>query len=161
MKAYLMSNSLRKAWWSSHDIAIIFNIDYPSKKATKKIFSKLAEKNGKLTNMLLKYDYFLPSITSFPIIFIQLVEILILEIFFSLMSNIGGAYYKTTNVQDKYCKTDIAENIVFGFLMINLDTLYLKEFLFYMPKSNGNIRYMVGTIITIPFQWYMEVSITP
>jgi hypothetical protein len=33
------------------------------------------------------------------------------------------------DVQDKYCKMEIVGNIVFGFLMLNLDTLSLKEFL--------------------------------
>jgi hypothetical protein len=49
-----------------------------------------------------------------------------LEILLSLMSKIGGDY---KYVQDKYCKMDIVGNIVFGFLMLSLDTLYLKEFL--------------------------------
>jgi hypothetical protein len=35
---------------------------------------------------------------------------------------------ETTDVQDKHCKMDIVGNIVFGFLMFSLDTLYLKAF---------------------------------
>jgi hypothetical protein len=56
---------------------------------------------------------------------------------------------------------DIFESITFGFLMINLDTLYLKEFLPYIPISNGIKSYMVGNIIPIPFQWYMTFHLTP
>lgn len=48
LKADLMSNSLRKAGWSSQDIAEIFNIDYPTKKPVKKISPELAERIGKL-----------------------------------------------------------------------------------------------------------------
>lgn len=48
LKADLMSNSLRKAGWSSQDIAEIFNIDYPTKKPAKKISPELAERIGKL-----------------------------------------------------------------------------------------------------------------
>jgi hypothetical protein len=33
----------------------------------------------------------------------------------------------------------------------NLDTLYLNEFLPYIPRSNGSTSYMVGNIILIPF----------
>jgi hypothetical protein len=32
-------------------------------------------------------------------------------------------------VQDNYFNMEIVGNIVFGFLMLSLDTLYLKEFL--------------------------------
>jgi hypothetical protein len=46
----------------------------------------------------------------------------------------------------------IIENNVFGFLMLNLDTLSLKAFLFYIYSSNGSISYMVGRIIMIPSQ---------
>jgi hypothetical protein len=65
------------------------------------------------------------------------------------------------DVQDKYCKMDIVESITFGFLMISLDTLYLKEFLPYIPSSNGSTSYMVGNIILRPFQWYMAFPLTP
>jgi hypothetical protein len=37
--------------------------------------------------------------------------------------------WETKNVQDKYCRMDIVGNIVFGFLMLSLDTLSLKEVL--------------------------------
>jgi hypothetical protein len=36
---------------------------------------------------------------------------------------------ETTYVQDKYCKMEIVGNIVFGFLMLDLDTLSLKALL--------------------------------
>jgi hypothetical protein len=45
--------------------------------------------------------------------------------------------------------------------LVNLDTLYLREFLPYITNSNGSTSYMVGNIILIPFQWYMEVPLTP
>jgi hypothetical protein len=45
--------------------------------------------------------------------------------------------------------------------VVNLDTLYLREFLPYITNSNGRKCYMVGNIILIPFQWHMEVSLTP
>jgi hypothetical protein len=45
--------------------------------------------------------------------------------------------------------------------VVNLDTLYLREFLPYINNSNGSTSYMVGNIILRPFQWYMEVYLTP
>jgi hypothetical protein len=36
---------------------------------------------------------------------------------------------ETIDVQDKDCKMEIVGNIVFKFLMLSLDTLYLNEFL--------------------------------
>jgi hypothetical protein len=36
---------------------------------------------------------------------------------------------ETTDVQYTYCKMEIVGNIVFGFLMLSLDTLYLKTVL--------------------------------
>ena len=45
--------------------------------------------------------------------------------------------------------------------LVNLDTLYLMVFLSYMPNSNGITSYMVGNLIMIPFQSYMEVPLTP
>jgi hypothetical protein len=51
---------------------------------------------------------------------------------------------------------DIFESINFGLLMVSLDTLSLKEVLPYTPILNGITSYMVGNIIPIPFQWYME-----
>jgi hypothetical protein len=56
---------------------------------------------------------------------------------------------------------EIVGNIVFGFLMLSLDTLSLKEFLSYILKPNWSIGYMVGIIILIPFQRYMEFPLTP
>jgi hypothetical protein len=56
---------------------------------------------------------------------------------------------------------DIVESITFSFFMVSLDTLPLKEFLPYMPNSNGSTIYMVGNIILIPFQWCMEFPIIP
>ena len=44
--------------------------------------------------------------------------------------------------------------------MPNLDILYLKEFLLYITNSNWIIYYMVGNLVPIPFQWYMEVPLT-
>jgi hypothetical protein len=37
------------------------------------------------------------------------------------------------DVKGKYCKMEIDGNFVFGFLMLSLDTLSLKEFLPYTP----------------------------
>jgi hypothetical protein len=56
---------------------------------------------------------------------------------------------------------EIVGNIVFGFLMLSLDTLYLKSFLLSIPISNGSIQYMVGNLIPIPFQQYMKFPLTP
>jgi hypothetical protein len=56
---------------------------------------------------------------------------------------------------------DIIESITFGFLMVILNTLSLKEFLPYIHISYGRISYMVGNIIPIPFQWYIEFPLTP
>jgi len=56
---------------------------------------------------------------------------------------------------------DIVGKIVFGFLMISLDMLYFNEFLIYTTSSNGSIGYMVGNIISRPFQWYMTFPLTP
>jgi len=47
---------------------------------------------------------------------------------------------------------EIVESIIFGFLMVSLDTLSLKEFLPYIPNSNGSTIYMVGNIIPRPFE---------
>jgi hypothetical protein len=77
------------------------------------------------------------------------------------LQDVQDKYYKPTDVQDKYCKMEIVESIVFGFLMVSLDTLSLKEFLPYIPSSNGSTSYMVGNIILRPFQWYMEFPLTP
>ncbi|GLJ18008.1 hypothetical protein SUGI_0317440 [Cryptomeria japonica] len=53
LKADLMSNSLRKAGWSSKDVAEIFNIEYnPIRKPTKKISPELAERIGKLAEFV-------------------------------------------------------------------------------------------------------------
>jgi hypothetical protein len=56
---------------------------------------------------------------------------------------------------------EIVGNIVFEFLMLNLDTLSLKELLPYILNSNGRTCYMVGNFILTPFQWYLELFITP
>jgi hypothetical protein len=86
---------------------------------------------------------------------------------FSLMSKNGDPtcfqdkYYKPTNIEDKYCKMEIVESIIFGFLKISLDTLYLKAYLTYISISNGRKIYMVRNIIPRPFQWYMELPLTP
>ena len=37
-------------------------------------------------------------------------------------------HVEITYVKDQYCKMDIVGNIVFGFFMLKLDTLYLKTF---------------------------------
>jgi hypothetical protein len=66
-----------------------------------------------------------------------------------------------TNVQDKDWKMEIVGNIVFGFLMLSLDTLSLKEFLPYILISNGTIGYMVGKLILRPFQHYKKFPLTP
>jgi hypothetical protein len=51
--------------------------------------------------------------------------------------------------------------LFFLFMMNSLDTLYLNSFLPYIPISNGITSYMVGNIILIYFQWYMEFLLTP
>jgi hypothetical protein len=56
---------------------------------------------------------------------------------------------------------EIVESITFAFFMINLDTIYLKEFLPYISLSNGSPSYMVGNIIPRPFQQYMKFLLTP
>jgi hypothetical protein len=56
---------------------------------------------------------------------------------------------------------DIVESIAFGFFIISLDTLSLKEFLPYIPSSNGRKIYMVGNIILGPFQQHMTFPLTP
>jgi hypothetical protein len=56
---------------------------------------------------------------------------------------------------------DIVESITFGFLMINLDTLSLKAFLAYIPRSNERTSYMVGNIVLKYVQWYMEFPLSP
>jgi hypothetical protein len=56
------------------------------------------------------------------------------------------------DVKYKDCKMEIVGNIVFVFSMLSLDTLYLKEFLLWIPSSNGRIGYMIENIILIPFQ---------
>jgi len=48
LKKNSMENSLIKAGWSSHDIAMILDIDYPTKNPSKKISPKLDERIGKL-----------------------------------------------------------------------------------------------------------------
>jgi hypothetical protein len=68
---------------------------------------------------------------------------------------------ETTYVQDKDCKMEIVGNIVFGVLMLNLDTLSLEKFLPCIPSSNGSVGYIVGNFIPIPFQWYMAFPLTP
>jgi hypothetical protein len=45
--------------------------------------------------------------------------------------------------------------------LVSLDTLYLNSFLHYIHKSNGSTSYMVGNIILINFQWYVEFHLTP
>eukprot|EP01018_Ginkgo_biloba_P024256 Gb_09201 [translate_table: standard] len=52
LKADLMSNSLRKAGWSSQDLAEIFDIDYPIRKPTKKLSPELVERIGKLAEFV-------------------------------------------------------------------------------------------------------------
>jgi hypothetical protein len=61
-------------------------------------------------------------------------------------------YDKPTYFQDNFYKMEIVENNFFGFLMVNLDTLSLKEVLPYLPSSNGRTIYMVRNIILTPFQ---------
>jgi hypothetical protein len=70
-------------------------------------------------------------------------------------------YYKPTNVEEKGCKMEIVEIITFGFLMVNLDTIYLKGFLLYIPSSNGSTSFIVANFILRPFQRYMAFSLTP
>jgi hypothetical protein len=55
---------------------------------------------------------------------------------------------------------EIVGNIVFGILMLSLDTLSLKVFLLEVPISNGSIGYMVENRILKPFQWYMTLPLT-
>jgi hypothetical protein len=43
---------------------------------------------------------------------------------------------------------EIVESIIFG----QFGYLYLREFLPYIPKSNGRASYMVGNIISRPLQ---------
>ena len=50
-------------------------------------------------------------------------------------------------MQDKDCKMEIVGNIVFGLLMLSLDTLSLNAFLLHLRSSNGRIAYMVGNLI--------------
>jgi hypothetical protein len=70
-------------------------------------------------------------------------------------------YYNPTDVQ--MYNINIARwRLLKVLFLVNLDTLSLKEFLPYIPISNGStIDYMVGNIISRPFQWYMEFPITP
>jgi hypothetical protein len=56
---------------------------------------------------------------------------------------------------------EIVGNIVFGFSILSLDTLYLKKFLILRTNSNGSIGYMVENSILVPFQWYISLPLTP
>jgi hypothetical protein len=44
---------------------------------------------------------------------------------------------------------------------VNLDILYLKECLPYIPSSNWITIYMVINHILRPFKWYMEFPLIP
>jgi hypothetical protein len=77
------------------------------------------------------------------------------------LQDVQDKYYKPTYFQGKDCKMEIFTSITFGFLMVNLDTLSLDAFLPYIPSSKGSTIYMVGNIIPITFQWYMELPLTP
>jgi hypothetical protein len=70
-----------------------------------------------------------------------------LEILLSLMSKTRGAYKMSKiNITSLHMsKIKIARwRLLKVLFLVNLDTLYLKEFLFYIPSSNGSTRYMVG-----------------
>jgi len=79
------------------------------------------------------------------------------NIFFIDVKYMGILYMSKINI----ARWRFLETSFFVFLMLNLDTLSLKAFLTYTPRSNGRIGYMVGNIIPRHFQLYMTFPLTP